>query len=266
MLRPSIARKILRVRCARIACRHYYESANCPVPILNLLTISLRYESRRPPDLPPLSDPSFDGVPPYSFPIYRAPIPAPISMKDEIDIASLPSDKYLEKGIKTRLTKKAIEDTPELTEEALRTFYRGLIESGRNEGQEEELKAIEAPERRLRLGKARREEILARVEVRLLESCSNGGPSSGSAGPQSTDVASTPAHHRLASVLALIASSIPVPTTSNFSAKGKEKAVKTAGDIPLGLLSKREWDALFEEFVSSSQCSETDFADCPERC
>lgn len=213
--------------------------------------LSNSYHSITPPDLPPLSDPAFDGVPHPSFPVYRASIYTHTTLEEEIDIASLPSDKYLQKGMKIRLTKKATDDTPELTEEALRKFYRGLVESGREEGVQEGSKSIDAPGGRIRLERARREEVLSRLEARLVGQASSRSYSSKPQTLLPTDATFVPKHHRIALALSSIAG-FPSPSANRvFSIKGKEKAKITPCDVPLGLVSRRECDALFEAFVST---------------
>jgi len=209
-------------------------------------------QSAGPPDLPPLSDPSFDGVPVRAFPIYQPPLPP--AVEEDVDVNSLPSDKYLQKGIKIRLTRKATEDSPELTEEALRNFYRGLIESGREEGVDD-FKGIEAPEGRLRLGRAKREEVLGRLERRLLGSTSQAASFASVAAKVPSTLVSVPTHHRLATILSSIAGPSSSAAVPIFSIKGKEKELMRASDVPLGLVSQREWDALFEEFVSFDKMS-----------
>ena len=63
-------------------------------------------------------------------------------------------------------------------------------------------------------------------------------------------LATAPIHHRLAWVLPSLAGPSFSQPASTFSIKGKERAV-TAIDVPLGLVGRREWDALFDEFVST---------------
>ena len=197
--------------------------------------------------LPPLSDPAFDGAGSDSFPLYRD--PPPFAREELIDPSSLPSDATIQRSVKVRLTKKATEDTVELSEDALRTFYRALIESGQEESLEE-LKRLEAPEGRLRIGSARRIDVLASLERRLW----GVGPSV-NLPAKSRD---PPSHHHIAAMLSSIAPRPSGASTSTlYSAKGKEKAVIRPGDLPLGLLGRTEWNAVFEEFVSRA---------CPHKC
>ena len=216
-----------------------------------LIALCASYVPPSPPDLPPLSDPSFDGISSRPFPMYSKPIPPP--PEEDFDISSLPSDTYIQKGAKIRLTQKVVEDTPELDEEDLRSFYRGLVESSREDGVLADVKQIGAPggRRRLRLGRVRREEVLARLQERLL----GAGPSGRSASLAHllpVGVKNAPMRVQLAVVLSSIGSQPTLGTAGLLSSvKGKEKA-GTGQYVPLGLLSRTEWEAILEDFVSES--------------
>ncbi|KAK8850474.1 hypothetical protein IAR55_004392 [Kwoniella newhampshirensis] len=252
MLKSSFARKVSRLRSTRsLSLSRSIQAYHTALPHINT--------SPPPPDT--------DG-PPRSFPLYRPGPPAPpfIPLTQET-LASLPSEQSVSRQFKNRVTKKAIESLPPLEEDDLRTFYKELVKTGIKYPQQGRL-ALEDPSntqntRRIPMSKDERESILKGVEIRL------GGPGlhedhdesgSGSqigSGELTLAVVRratkhAPTHYR---VFALLASMVVGPETGpSETSKGKGRAADplTMGggaDVPLGLVSRREWDAIFEEFI-----------------
>jgi hypothetical protein len=146
---------------------------------------------------------------------------------------------------KARLTQMAEDDSPEMDEKALRDFYTALVASAVEEAPAFDLPRLEGP-RNGRMAREQRLQLLQGLESRL-----RGAGIIGSSSEQA--VAALSDHGDRATRLATALATISVPSSSRqgFSLKGKEKADVRPADLPVGLVSKTEWDALFESFVSS---------------
>ncbi|WVQ95509.1 hypothetical protein IAU59_002606 [Kwoniella sp. CBS 9459] len=249
MLRSTFARKVIRLRSLRIAQRsiHGYDASSDRLPILT--------------DLPPTAEPT------RPFPLYQR-IPEPESQYIPLTketLESLPSSSRLSKELKVRLTKKAIEDLPELEEDDIKRFYRDLVLTGIVEDGSPDRLALDAPEeqRRLPLPAEERKDILRQMEERLLassqqqqqrigletsaEQATYGATTGGEVLRVESEGRRTPRHVRVLEALAELAVVDQGP--SGTSKSPAFSAQPTRMDIPLGVVSSREWKALFEEFI-----------------
>lgn len=150
--------------------------------------------------------------------------------------------------MKYRLTERAEVETPELDEDALRKFYTALVASGVDqEPLIDSLKRLGAPEGKGDLiGWEQRKVIVEGLAKRFIAS---------SSAPLETGVTFRGGKSGLALKVLDALDKLDVPSTSRvvgFSSKGKEKEDLSPLNIPLGLVGRSEWDALFEEFVSCS--------------
>jgi len=146
--------------------------------------------------------------------------------------------------VKARLTQIAEDDSPEMDEQALRDFYTALVASAVDEAPAFELPRLEGPKDG-RMTREKRLQLLQGLESRLN---STGILGSSSEKALAVGLVNGDRATRLATALAQI--SVPSSSRLSFSLKGKEKADVRPGDLPVGLVSKVEWDALFESFVS----------------
>ncbi|WWD20656.1 hypothetical protein CI109_105132 [Kwoniella shandongensis] len=257
MLRPSFARKVVRLRAARLW------------GLTRSAEVSTYHTTSTPP--PPRTSPYIpQDVAQTSgrhFPLYQPPPPRPPSLPlNEETLASLPSEQQLSRQLKTRLTKKAIEDLPPFEEDDLRNFYKDLVRTGLKDPNVGRL-ALEGPggdaRKRISFSKEEREDILRRVEGRLVGSVAGSGSGQSQLllegggvanGGGELSIASireatknSPTHHRVFALLASVA--VGQGTGPSETSKGKANAGVGGMDIPLGVVSRKEWDALFEEFI-----------------
>jgi hypothetical protein len=192
-----------------------------------------------------------------AFPLYSPPpTPDSSSSAQAYSVDDLPSIASLQRTMKQRLTVKATANAPELDEAALRAFYRNLVTSGSED--EGDLLRIGAPGDGVgRLGKVKRREIIEELGRRLEqlglgEIPSGGEVETGNGLMQSTSKSASSAIHRH---VAAMLSTISLPSTStSASHKGKGREIFSR-TVPLGLVSRKEWNALFEEFVSPGRRS-----------
>ncbi|WVF67945.1 hypothetical protein IAT40_002707 [Kwoniella sp. CBS 6097] len=246
MLRATFARKVIRLRSARVRIAqrsvHGYESSES-LPILT--------------DLPPTPEPT------RPFPLYqRPPEPQYIPLNQET-LDSLPSSSKLSKELKVRLTKKAVENLPELQEEDIKRFYKDLVLTGLEDAGHEKL-ALEAPEelKRLPFPAEERKDILRELEDRLLAPLHRhqriGVPTTQEEGIENrvgqvvkseTEGKRIPRHVRLLEELAELAVIDQGPSGTSKS-PASQTMQPARMDIPLGVVSSREWKALFEEFLA----------------
>ncbi|WVW80899.1 hypothetical protein I302_102890 [Kwoniella bestiolae CBS 10118] len=225
-----LARKVIRLRSIRSR-RFLHNYDHPPTPTIPYLS-----------HLSPNSDPT------RTFPLYQPPPPREYIPLTKETLAQLPSDESLNRQLKNRLTQKAIEGLPDLTEEDLKDFYADLVKTGVQDGMDGRL-GIEGPEQQLKLplDRREREDVLNTLEERLL---GFGGSSQsaieGGLVKVDGELRNAPKHYKIFAALAQLGS----PEDSGPSGTSKSPAgVQRAVDIPLGLVSRREWNVLFEEFV-----------------
>jgi len=164
----------------------------------------------------------------------------------EVEEDGLAAEEDEDSTPKARLTQIAEDDSPEMDEQALRDFYTALVASAVEDAPAFDLPRLEGPTDG-RMTREQRLQLLQGLESRLR--------SSGIVGSAlDTKVAVTREQGDRATRLAAALAQISVPSSSrqSFSLKGKEKADARPADLPVGLVSKKEWDALFESFVSSN--------------
>ncbi|WRT70642.1 uncharacterized protein IL334_007640 [Kwoniella shivajii] len=243
MWRSSIARKVIRLRAIR----------------------SQRYLHNYDPPYPSSSLPVLTHLPEGSgttrqFPLYQPPPPGEYIPLTKETLRQLPSEESLNRQVKIRVTKKAIEGLPELTEDDLKDFYTDLVKTG-TQG-DIILPSLQSPEDRLKLPLSReeKEDILRHLENRLLSSdeqfprnsIGKGTFSEGNGVENGLVQSELPKHYKIFGVLAQLA--IPEESTSGSGLAGpsgtsKSPAGNAVSEIPLGLVSRKEWDVLFEEFI-----------------
>lgn len=152
-----------------------------------------------------------------------------------------------EYATKLRLTRAAEDHSPELDEESLREFYTNLIAETSADAVASSTPLLEAPSA-ARLSPERRTQILEGL-ARRLQSAQIMVPTEDSQLELlSTHVAQEALEERIVGTLAQL--TVPSSSKVGFSVKGKEREDFRPADIPVGLLSRAEWDALFETFVS----------------
>jgi hypothetical protein len=146
------------------------------------------------------------------------------------------------------LSKRAVKDLPPLEEDDLREFYAALVESGAEEAARR-YEALDVPkEERLRLGDGEREQVLRGLAERLL----------GVSAPEAPPVEAQGGENMVAgpSRLTGIVSGDAVPTQTiihalaSISSQNENLNEGGPSDLPLGLVSRKEWDALFDQTVS----------------
>ena len=152
--------------------------------------------------------------------------------------------------LKLRLTDMAEAGAPELDEKDLMAFYKALVISGAEEAEEHQVPLLEAPKTE-RLPRQKRLQLLDGLEKRLADS---GVITAAAVSEASTAIANVPVADRrplrLAAILSQMSFSSSAPTA--FSTKGKEKYVPPPSQIPTGIVSRQEWQALFESLVSDT--------------
>jgi hypothetical protein len=212
----------------------YNHGVESPLPPLSLHNLSRRtLPPRYPLYLPEDQTPS---------PVAAAPEPVPQTHEEKLRSLKL---------LKNKLTRKAIEASPELDEEQLVAFYQALVKAGVEGGDVggKDLLRIGSGgvDSRKRLGKESIDGILENLEARLRDTLLDDTR-------MKLVVArgqEAPAHIRITERLA---GAVDGPSSSRLiigsSGKGKEKAVVRPNVLPLGLASKTEWNALFDAFVS----------------
>ncbi|ORX41056.1 hypothetical protein BD324DRAFT_613050 [Kockovaella imperatae] len=244
MLAKCIARRVIRVRSERLLHRSYYQ---------------------RPPSFVPgfVQDFEQSGL---------APLYEPQLTEEQQDAQSL--------DLKSRLSAEADYNEPEMDEDGLLQFYREMVFSGA-EGLIESESEVLGPAWRIESGKRRK--IIASMATRLgrsngsftlaspdtssmsdelkrIDSSSYAGQDQRIGHAEASEAARTASGYgskRLGQHVLDTLSRIPVPKgfdMTETSLKGKEK--QTDGPIiPLGLVTVKEWQALFEEFIAARDYS-----------
>lgn len=255
MLRPSFARKVVRLRTAQYlhATTSTLAQRYVRVHVLTDLSATVaepevvepvatetqaEVEAQAQPSTSAPSGILSNGLPdPRRFPLYRPPPPPPerepqIDLRgvdlNKIDLDKLPTFEEIDVLEKEQITEEAIRNVPEYTEDDLRAFYKSVVLSGAAEAAKDNLPQIAAPEPRTT--HARRRELLAGLTKRLLE------PSEGEVAPL------VPALDK------------DVPQHMALTAALMKVAPEMAGQltVPVGLVTGSEWRALFDSFVSTA--------------
>jgi hypothetical protein len=183
-------------------------------------------ESSTPDAEPARPQPVHTGLPdPSKFPLYRPPPPPKAAEEGKIDLNNLPSEADLAVMEKEQITADAIKHIPEYTEDDLRDFYTNVVLSGAAESAQELLPQIAAPEQTTTPGQRRY--LLGELTKRLTAPAEEGASV-----PALQD--GVPQHMALTAALMKAA---PEPTGLM---------------IPLGLVTKSEWRALFDSFLVRS--------------
>ncbi|WVO20495.1 uncharacterized protein IAS62_001792 [Cryptococcus decagattii] len=210
MLGPRIARKVARIRHARLACRNLHTLDTYPPPSHSLLDESTTQPS-----------------PERNFPLYK-----PQQYAREIPLtadtlAALPSEQALSRQLKQRVTEKATESLPEFTEDELRDFYAALVKSGSKDAGGT-YPALGAPSetKKIPMAKKEMEEILTGMARRLVGEGGLALPE----GPKRYTILSGPSE------------------TSKGKAVEGRLPLRSL-EVPLGMVTSKEWDALFQEFI-----------------
>lgn len=174
--------------------------------------------------------PLHPGLPdPSKFPLYRPPPQPKEKPPKQIDLDNLPTEEEIDIAVKQQITDEAIRHVPPFSEEDLREFYKNVVLSGAAESAKEILPQIAAPQPRTEPDE--RQHLLANLTRRLLEP-SKDGESSPLVPALDTNI---PKHMALTAALMKIAPE----AGSQFT-------------VPTGLVTKSEWRALFDSFVSST--------------
>ncbi|KLT43496.1 hypothetical protein CC85DRAFT_284418 [Cutaneotrichosporon oleaginosum] len=224
MLRPSFARDIVRLRVAR-AFHTSLPSRLQPTSVLEpepVATIEATSETAPEPQRAPINT----GLPDSSkFPLYRPP-PPKVQKDEKIDLANLPTEAEIDVMEKEQITADAIKHVPEYTEDDLRDFYKNVVLSGAAESAQELLPQIEAPKTTT---PAERRHLIAELAQRL----------------------TAPAEDGVASTLPALQDGIP--THMALTAALMKLAPEPTGvTVPLGIVTKSEWRALFDSFLVRS--------------
>jgi len=167
-----------------------------------------------------------------AFPLYRP--PPPPETKEELlkgvklDDKGMPSMDWIHRQNKDHITTHATADVPEYTEEDLRDFYKQLVLSGVPKLEEERL-ALPEPE--APLSKAEKQKLLAGLSERLKPKPEG---EEGQVALLPAILPGTPQHVALTAALLDIA---PEDHADPLF-------------VPLGIVRRSEWQALFESFVS----------------
>ena len=181
-----------------------------------------------------------------TFPLYRPPDHSSSSSNpSDFDLAT--NDNYF----KFRLTELADSQEPEMEEENLREFYSALVASGVDEAvTNAQLSRVEAPKDTLTIGDVERREVLLALESRLNQSNLDQTKKNGAVSSVTRRL-SRPSSMRQSSLRILeTLSGLNVPSSrAVFSVKGKGRDIEGPNDLPLGLVTRKEWDALFEALV-----------------
>lgn len=183
--------------------------------------------------IPPPVDPS-------KFPLYRPP-PPPEEDAEGIswsgDVEDLPTDEAIKREIKRRVTNETIKSLPEFSEEDLRDFYKNLVLAGKKD-MIESLPQIEAPKMTPKQRKQLLENLVQRLEA----------PRAEAVGELQGEQAAT---ERPAINLPAIPKNLPthVALTSTLLHVGQEESTSSF-NVPLGLVTQSEWQALLDTFVS----------------
>jgi hypothetical protein len=140
-----------------------------------------------------------------------------------------------------------VKDLPPLEEDDLREFYAALVESGAEEAARR-YEVLEAPkEERLRLGDGEREEVLRGLAERVLGLNAQKPPPLGE--HEGANMVAGPSR------LTGIVSGDAVPTQTiihalaSISSEDEDQNEGGLSDLPLGLVSRKEWEALFGQTV-----------------
>jgi hypothetical protein len=148
-----------------------------------------------------------------------------------LDAKGLPSMDWIQRETKSQIVRRAIEDVAEYEEADLRDFYKQVVLSGAPKVSED-LKMLGAPDEGP-MSKAQRYTLLSGLSERLRAKPddADGRVALLPAIPQGT-----PEHVALTAALLDIA---PEESASSLP-------------VPLGVVRKSEWQALFDAFVSLS--------------
>jgi hypothetical protein len=241
MMRPYVWRRIAKLR---------------PVPHLRSLNTVQRYHTGQ--EASQVQYPSAAGQPSFvdqsfastsastlpsssRFPLYRPEPPSSPSQSQNGDeehqfghtvtADNIPSDRNIQKSAKTTLSSRIDEEIPEFTEEDLRDFYRAVVQSG-VEHEAAPQKVIESPKTK-RLEAPERAKVLGNLIQRL----------SGLVASSSTSAVSTALEGRN------MAHTILRSVTAALPQMDQTPGVVGPGNIPLGVMSRKEWEALFDEMV-----------------
>lgn len=158
-------------------------------------------------------------------PLYRPPPEEPdYELEYPKSLDDLPSEEYIKRKMKFKLSLKAIEGLPEYEESDLRDFYKNLVLSG-IEDVPEQLPQIAAPEG---MSSRERTKLIGELAERLQ------APREEGTALIPVLEGSVPQHIALTSALISIAPEEP------------------RGPVPIGLgvVTQSEWQALFDAFVS----------------
>lgn len=167
----------------------------------------------------------------------------------------LPTDESLQRTLKSKLTSKVTESLPPYTEDVLRNFYKNVIISG-NEApsakSDEELMRIEGPEssgnginlygvgKERKLGRVERRRILTELEERLSEASTSGqGVEGDNLDVRAIEFQGRGDRDRAQRIAKMLISLAPSMDQAETSLR-----------VPIGLVNRKEWEALLQEHVS----------------
>lgn len=188
------------------------------------------------------------------FPLYRPQQHAQEIPLTADTLAALPSEQALSRQLKRRVTQKAIENLPEFTEDELRDFYATLVKSGSkdNGGYIKLWKHLQRQRKFLCQKREGRDlnghgrEAGWGAGLALLKDPARYGKSLELVvnGSKSSD-----APYAILDILSQAAILSGPSETSKGKAVEGQLPLRSL-EVPLGLVTSKEWDALFQEFVS----------------
>lgn len=190
-----------------------------------------------------------------NFPLYKPQKHAQEIPLTADTLAALPSEQALSRQLKRRVTQKAVENLPEFTEDELRDFYAALVKSGSKDNGGI-YQALEAPSetKKIPMPKKEREEILTGMAGRLVGEGGLALPNGSTRYGKSLELVvnenqSSDAPYAILDVLSQAAILSGPSETSKGKAMEGQLPLRSL-EVPLGLVTSKEWDALFQEFVS----------------
>ncbi|EIW69921.1 hypothetical protein TREMEDRAFT_29866 [Tremella mesenterica DSM 1558] len=240
MLRTTLTHTIIPSTPSRLLIRYVHAQLAQTEAPLEPHSIPSVDPSRFPLYRPDPHSPSLDHVPPR-------PSRSPRHVEQSVISQSKPSDIRSQRKIKARLSAQLTADLPELDEQALRSFYAALVLTG-SEEDGSSVPRIMAPELKRQ---KRSTDVLTTVEQRLLEmAIGQQGDTSLDNMSESRTQMGLAQRMETGEMISAGSSEVHQRVTQLLGTLSVDADPKTPTSVPLGILSRGEWEVLLQEYVN----------------